>query len=266
MRVGLVAGFGEVIPDGDFSLLHDLGVQSVRTDLTLSPSEDARRRAVAQLEEAWAARGQVLPFYVCDVGHLDLLPAGATAELLNEPDLHGWTPARYAARANVALLLARARGITLYVGSASNCSPDRQDWLRRVLALVPTATHVSVHRYPRKHTQSPMVPHVGFRSRPAEVEALRRVVGARTLAMTEAGWHLAPFRTTWWPWVKPRTLSEDEQLTYAECELGLWREAGAPVAHLYQFQDGPSGAPIDRFGMRARDMRLRRVAEVFGGG
>jgi hypothetical protein len=244
MKRGLQAGFGELLgPD----LLRDvaaLGIQVIRADLQRLTDPAI---ALAQVAELHAAG--VVPLLI-------IRPVQATwfrpdtpvdLELLNEPDLGGWTPERYAMM--VQSVYAQV-GSThrLWAGSVSNCTKTRLAWLAAVIGRLPPDVGVTVHRYP-KNGGRPGDGQDGFKLRLAELDALRRLVAGRRWGCSEFGYHTGTQTTGWWLWRKSWRWTDGQVAAFADMEWEFWQRAGASFAIWYQLNDGVTGDPIDRFGI-----------------
>lgn len=258
MQRGLQAGFGDPLGAPLLADLRGRGIDLVRADLQHVTQPETAGGLIAELLDAG-----VRPLLIVRPEQVGWIPAGTTLdlELLNEPDLAGWSPEHYATAICVAYaeLAGRHR---LWVGSVSNCSRERLAWLARVLPQVPGNLGVTVHRYP-KNGGRPSEGQTGFKSRLAEFEALRRIVGARPWGCSEFGYHGGLQQTGWWFWRKRWRWTEAQVAGFAAMEWQFWEQAGAAFAIWYQLNDGPASDPIDSFGIRRLDGSWKPVAETF---
>lgn len=270
---GIVAGFGEPLAH-EMLALASRGIAAIRQGLMKAPAGDLRpgqldtytladvaaiRTILAEFEAApcW-------PLWIVTPETLGFVPNGAQVELLNEPNLHGWTPDAYARVLNRALNEALARGITIWAGGIANLSAKDLDWLARVLQLAPRTTHVAVHRYadPGHDFDKPKR---GFKSRTEEMWRLGDVLAGRPYLVSEFGAHMAPERLGWWLWKRTVQLTEAGQAAYLRREFAFWGEWGAHAAFVYQLNDDPKlvGKPLGHYGIRTVDGRWKASAEVF---
>jgi hypothetical protein len=258
MEPGLQAGFGDPLGAPLLAELRERGVQMVRADLQYVVRPETATSLIAELLAAG-----VRPLLIVRPEQTSWLPAepALDIELLNEPNLAGWTPERYAAAACVAYeeLAVRHR---LWIGSVSNCSKQALAWLTRVLARAPLGAGVTVHRYPRNGGR-PGDGQEGFGSRLAELAAVQRVVGGRAWGCSEFGYHTGPQQTGWWFWRRRWQWTEAQVAAFAAMEWQFWQQAGAEFAVWYQLNDGTTADPIDRFGIRRRDGSWKPVADTF---
>ena len=258
---GLNAGFGEPLAH-ELPALRDLGVQLVRTDCQQLDAP----KTLARVIEIFHAGLIPLPI----IGHvfqLHMLPHGTHVELRNEPDLEGPSPAVYEGMVIQTARECERYGLTLWAGAVSNlhqrgleylaaCRPDR--W--------PASVRVSVHRYP--HGDTPQTPHTTFTNRESEVNTLRRIITSqrkeRTWGVSEFGYHTANRAKTWERYLGIRRQWTDDQVAeFVAWEWAFWSEAGAAGACLYQLNDGPTSAAIDRYGIRTVDGAWKPVSTTF---
>jgi len=256
MIKGLQVGFGAPVGAHTCNALRDLGVRMARLDM--QPVTDAalfeaitREALVAGLRPLLIIRPEQAA-WLSDAPMLDL-------EVLNEPDLTGIAPVAYAAQVNNVYMINGGRH-RIWAGSLSNLIPSRLVWLARALALVPSQVGVTVHRYP-KNGATPNEPQQGFKTRDAEMDALRRVVGNRPWGCSEFGYHTGPQKTGWWFWTKRWQWTDTQVAAFARVDWLRWNAAGAQFACWYQVNDGP----VDPYcyGIRAFDGRWKPVSETF---
>lgn len=139
-----------------------------------------------------------------------------------------------------------------------NVSRDAILWLAQVIGsgLVSDKAIVGVHTYRGSHDPDSPLP--GYTSRMDEWSAVAMVAAGRRFALTEIGW--PDCRTSWWPCA--RGLSEGQVAQYLRRELEIAEQAGCEYAVAYQLSDGPSGQPIDHFGIRRRDGSWKPSADA----
>lgn len=255
MRRGLNAGFGEPIAHELPSLIR-LGVKAIRQDLTLA--KIPLRDLIAEFDDCI-----IEPLWLINPNQIEQVPDGSAIELVNEPNLTGWSVDAYADAVRVCLPKARLHNLTMYVGGISNTGVREQQYLAGLLQRVPEITHVSVHRYPAKSMAS-YDGHSGFRTRADETKALLRLIGERPYIVTEFGYHTAKFKTGWW-WFQRRRLSDQDVARCVMDEWNWWEAWGADAAYLYQLNDGPKDTALDRYGIRAttRGGGWKPVADTF---
>ena len=75
-------------------------------------------------------------------------------------------------------------------------------------------------------------------------------IGGRRFAITEIGFHTAPYSTGWWLWKKRGQRTDQDVLRFLAREAGIWLAAGADYVVCYQLQDGPGTGWLDRYGVR----------------
>ena len=257
MIKGLQVGFGEPVGAHTCNALRDLGVRMARLDM--QPVTDpalfeaiTREALVAGLRPLLIIRPDQAS-WLPDTPMLDV-------EVLNEPDLTGISPEAYAAMVNAVYPVARHHRI--WAGSLSNLIPKRLAWLARVLALVPPDVCVTVHRYP-KNGAMPNAPQEGFKTRDAEMDTLRRVVGNRPWGCSEFGYHTGPQKTGWWFWTRRWSWTDTQVAAFARADWLRWNAAGAQFAVWYQVGDPPPMTDPYLYGIRAFDGTWKPVSETF---
>ncbi len=159
------------------------------------------------------------------------------------------------------------RGLHVWAGVISNLNTRGVQWLREAdPSTWPDGVGVSLHWYP--HGSGPAVPHPGFRSRQAEVDALTAIVAGRPWAVTEFGYHTARRRVTRTVWgfevpVGYATWTDDEVAAHAAYEWQFWEAQGAVAAFWFQLNDGPTDHFEHKFGIRRVDGSWKPVAHTF---
>lgn len=256
----LVAGFGEQLAH-ELPALKTLGVQGIRTDCQQRDAATTRDRVV----EIQAAGLLAFPI-VSAISQLALIPKGTHVELLNEPDLNG-PPARdYYVLVHEFAEACDERGLHLSAGGVSNLNERGIRYLRDAKAdRWPASAAAVPHWYP--HGDSQQTPHPGFASREAEVDALRKAIGAgRQWGIWEFGFHTANRATRIERlFGRKRQWSDTAVLSFVLQEWKFWQEHGAAGACLYQLNDGPTNTAIDRYGIRRQDGTWKPVASSFKG-
>lgn len=240
MYLGLNAGFGDPIAH-EFPALRERQFTHIRQDLhhLIDPVR------VQMLVREFAQSGAPTPLYIVRADQIPLLPSGAWAELLNEPN-YTMSPQQYADLWEQAHELAELAGVKVFVGSISNLNREALDWLSQAWrAFTVRPSYVSVHRYP--NTGGFAKAHKGFRRREDEVVALRQIIGPTPFAVTEFGYHTArQWRWGFWPF----RWSESDVWRFCREEWHFWYYQGAMATFLYQLNDGPSRNRLDRYGIR----------------
>jgi hypothetical protein len=143
----------------------------------------------------------------------------------------------------------RAFGYTGVVisGGIPNTQPAQLEYLRAAKAAGRWGDVVpGIHRY--STDGEPQAPSKGHASRAAEWQMIADVCGPRW-ALTECGYVYDG---------RP----EETIANYVSIDFANAQRHGAIVANLYQINDGPGAEPIDRFGVRTFDGRVRPVADV----
>jgi hypothetical protein len=171
-------------------------------------------------------------------------------ELRNEPDLNGPAPDIYSKMVVTFAEVCERRGLYLWAGAVSNLNQRGLGYLATARPdRWPANVNISVHRYP--HGDTPWTPHPGYSSRVHEVDTLRMIIGARRWGVSEFGYHTANRATRWERWFGIKRQWTDVQVAeYVRWEWDFWQDEGAAGAALYQLNDGPTAAAIDRYGIR----------------
>jgi len=251
-------GFGEPVGAAVMTDLYALGVRMARLDM--QPVTDPALFEAITCEALVAGLRPLLIIRPDQAAWLPDTPM-LDVEVRNEPDLTGVSPEAYAAQVNAVYATVAGRH-RVWAGSLSNLIPTRLAWLARVLALVPPQVCVTVHRYP-KNGATPNDAQQGFKTRAAEMAALRRVVGTRPWGVSEFGYHTGPQRTGWWFWTKRWQWTDTQVAAFARAEWLLWRNAGAQFAVWYQVGDPPPMTDPYLYGIRAFDGTWKPVSETF---
>jgi hypothetical protein len=258
MDKGLQAIFNAPIGTAILADLKARGVGMIRADLQGVLDEAVFDLILSEIQGAG-----LRPLAIITPGQAFWLRHASTldVEVLNEPDLAGWTPRAYT---TMFYEVCDAIGPQhrLWAGGASNCSRSRLAWLTNVVLDLPPGVGVSVHRYP-KNGAKPCDPQVGFRTRGEEMAHLRRIVGDRPWGCSETGYHTGPQKAGWRPFTRRWRWTDGEIAAFAAQEWAWWREAGAAYAIWYQLNDGLSGDPLDRFGIRYATGEWKPVARMF---
>lgn len=257
---GLVAGFGDPLAH-ELPALRALGVGLIRTDCQQLDATTTR----ARVQEIQAA-GLVPLAIIRDASQLAFLAPGVNVELRNEPDLEGPTASEYEGLVHATAVECQRLGLYLWAGAVSNLNDRGFRFLSDArVDRWPASVNVSVHWYP--HGETPQVPHPGFRSREHEVAALKALIGPRTWGVSEFGYHTAS-RATWLDRLfrRRRQWTDAQVAAFVAWEWNFWQAQGAVGAALYQLNDGPTSAAIDRFGIRRGDGTWKPVSRTFGAG
>lgn len=247
MRFGINAGFGEVISHEVPELLEHR-FTDIRQDLHHITDTNQMQTVLRDCRET-----DMTPLWICRGNQLNAIREDERAELLNEPNLTGWTPERYAQEWNQYAPAALERGVILYGMSVSNLNRECLQFVKTAYALMNVKpTHVSVHRYPNdKGLTDPIkgyqTPHKGFRNREEEVDALRQIIGGATIAVTEFGYHTAGRKK--WEFFKIRW-SDSDVATMVYLEWQFWKSQNVDSAYIYQLNDAADSNSWEQFGMR----------------
>ncbi len=273
MLAGLNAGFGRPLGP-DWSFVSSLGCALVRQEFRFG-IDDA---TVAQLVADCAGRPvrllallgggtnaavgrRIEPHEFALLGTRVVTAAaglsGVLIEVGNEPDIghagYRTRPEDFADAIRQTHLAVRAAGFQgpVITGGISNLSPARLTYLEAVVrAAVPLDVVVGFHRYP--HRLGPHVPHPGFATRDAEWARLESIADGRAVACTEFGHHTARRRFGLFGVLRKR-VSDATVAEHIAFDLEYFRERDALLAAVYQLNDGPTGAAIDRYGVRRAD-------------
>lgn len=275
MLVGLNAGFGHPVgPDWPF--VASLGCTLVRQEFRYAIDDPtlallvadfvgrpARLLALLGGGTNAASNRRIEPHEFAMLGTRVATAAAAAGlsrvliEVGNEPDIghvgYATRPADFAEAIRQTHLAVRAAGFQgpVITGGVSNLSPARLAYLEEVVrAGVPLDAVVGFHRYP--HRRGPQVPHQGFATREAEWARLQDIAEGRAVACTEFGHHTARRRFGLFGVLRKR-VSETTVAEHITFDLEYFRERGAMLAAVYQLNDGPTGAAINRYGVRRAD-------------
>ena len=99
----------------------------------------------------------------------------------------------------------------------------------------------------------------------ALLERFREIIGPRSYAITEIGWHSAPQKTeSILPCKRKEFRFSDEDVAdFAEWELDFWQRNGAKLVNWYQLNCGENEFnPEDNYGIRDIDGRAKPVADA----
>lgn len=242
LRCGINAGFGETIAH-ELAGIHNHRFTDVRQDLMPVTDATTLRSLMQELRV-----GSICPLWIMRENQVALAQPCERVEFYNEPDLNGFTPARYADAWNRVAATAYERNVVLFAGSISNLNRSALTWLRTAWKLMSVAPrYVSVHRY-AEVTGGTQKPHAGFRTREQEVDALRQIVGDIPIAVTEFGYHTGKRKL--WGWWPLRSYTNMDVARYVAEEWQFWSSQNVESGYLYQLNDGPSTQPDERYGIR----------------
>jgi hypothetical protein len=191
----------------------------------------------------------------------DAVPGGIDVEILNEPDLAGYTPAAYAAFVMSVYPILSMKSCCVYAGCVSNQSKSNHQWLKAALAGLPADVRASGHRYPGTD-QDPTFPKEGYSTRAAEMAGWTDAIGGRRFAITEIGFNTAPYYTGWWLWKRTHQRTDAEVLKFLKYESAIWKAAGAEFVVVYQLNDGPGSGWLDRYGIRTTSGTWKPSADL----
>jgi hypothetical protein len=269
MRVLLNAGFGSLLGVPTLQEIQRLGFTGVRQDI-LDPGAAGAlvsETIAASMPSLFIVRSEQQA--VAAARAIRLWPSEGL-EIGNEEDSKQ-TPKAYH-RQLVSLASAiRAVNPSVRIWSAGITTLDtkRLEWLETVYALgVPSDVGVAVHTY-RQET-GPSVPVEGSASRAEEFEKVRRFAGTiRPLAVSEVGWHTAPFKVKkGWFGSSTRMWTDEQVAGHLQGELTVAKVAGAEFCTIFQLNDndGPNTSANyeGRFGIRRQDGTWKPQAEAVG--
>lgn len=284
MLVGLNAGFGHPVgPDWPF--VTSLGCTLVRQEFRFAIDDPtlallmadfvgrpARLLALLGGGANVGSGSRIEPHEFAILGTRVVTAAAAAGlsdvlvEVGNEPDIghvgYRTRPADFADAIRQTHLAVRAAGFQgpVITGGVSNLSPARLAYLEEVVrAGVPLNVVVGFHRYP--HRLGPKVPHPGFATRDAEWARLESIAEGRAVACTEFGHHTARRRFGVFGVLRKR-VSAETVADHIAFDLDYFRDRGAMLAAVYQLNDGPTGAAIDRYGVRRTDGTPKPAADA----
>ena len=129
---------------------------------------------------------------------------------------------------------------------------SRPGYLPQMMAAgLPPDVIVAVHRYP-DGGEDHLDAHAGFRSRAAEWDRLRAIIGPdRRVIVTECGYHTAQGERT------------DEAVADGVAwDLDFYAQRGVEVATIFQINDGPEDTMEHRYGVRRLDGTEKAVCLV----
>jgi hypothetical protein len=196
------------------------------------------------------------------------LAAGAVAfEIGNEPDISGkyekdWDG--FGRLVNSCAMAINGR-FPVVSGGLFSTSTDGLEYLGYALRWMDPTVICGIHSYRQDGT--PGKPHRRFRTRDAELQAIKQTANPRPVWCTEMGWHTASFDHGLFNW-REKNWTDEEVLMFLVRELRLQATHGTEVTVVYQRTDGPTEEGIDRFGMVRTDGTLKpqaqcvRMAEV----
>lgn len=276
MRVLLNAGFGSPLSLADWSLIHDLGFDGIRTDVLregdaggLVANVTAAHRDglfIAPADVPLIDETLAVVEAVAIAAKVSRAPELVALEVGNEPDRSGrW---RHDA-AGFGRLVAQAAGVAWSIlpdlrvvsGGIATLSRDALAWLAQAAQHFPAEVAVGYHPY---RSTPPGLPRDGFASRDAEFAELHRIAAGRAVWCTEVGFHTAP-RSRDFPLCFTRTRwSDSEVASFLRSELRFNAAAMAEVCCLYQLNDGAAWRTEseDAFGIRRVDGTLKPSAYV----
>ena len=250
--LGLQVGFGQSICD-QVPYLLERNITLVRQDLQDVPDELLHAR-LTELDDTG-----VQGYFIMRGWQLKFAQPGQLVELVNEPTLDypnrpAMTPEAYAAEWNTYGADAQARGVRLYALCPHNIYRETMDWCRQVWALMDVKPrYVAVHRYPEHGGFE--VPHPGFASRDAEVQALRDIIGDVPICLSEFGYHNGPRKVRYGPFglfSRTETWTPEQSAAQIRQECEFWPKWGTDAAILYQINSSHTD-PEDQYGVKYPD-------------
>ena len=259
MEIGLHAGFaGEVLHPALLREIKAQGFSMVRLEVGESGNDPGEYARGAEFE---GLRPLLL---TTETRHVLATPPRVDLEWWNEPDLLGdadrsW----YAASLPVVTELAVRRGVALWIGAVSNLNQRGLAFLRTLpWQKIPPEVGVSIHRYP--HGSSWKTPHKGFRSREAEVDTLRTIIGrSRKFGVSEVGYSTGKRGGPWF-WPKKRWTLGDVAWNMQQERL-FWASQESSFVIGYQINMGSTDHILDGYGFRDLEGRWLPVSRSFTG-
>ena len=198
------------------------------------------------------ARAGLKPLWILKTPEeVQLVPPGSEVEILNEPNFT-MSPSAYQALVRSWLPALEAKNCIIYAGCVSNQSKADHAWIHAALSGLPAHIRASGHRYPGTN-QDPNIAKKGYTNRAAELAGWLSAINGRKFAMTEIGFHSAPWTTGWWFWRKRGQRTDGEILAFLHAEYTRYLTAGAEFVITYQLNDGPSPSYLDHYGIRTLD-------------
>lgn len=244
---GLQCGFGDFLGIDLLNDIHKQGFAIIRLDLQISNPQLTHDLAQEVIDI-----GMQPLCIIRRAEQLDYLPPGSLAELGNEPDISqfGWTLDSYVAECRRAVPIARDSGTKLYIGVVSNLNKRGFNFLERIPWNEFPSASCSIHRYP--DGDSPLNSHSGCSSREDEIIKLRKIVGNRSMAVTEVGYHDGEGG---WP--------EQTVATNMAWERRFFSQQGFEIVVGFQLNDGPNTDTESHFGFRRLDGIWKPVSRAF---
>ncbi len=266
MQRWLQAVFNARISDDDLYAIRQLGCDGIRIDA----QELMKPADVAVLADDALRFGLTPLVIVKDAWQIADLPPGSHVEVRNEPDIdtnEKLSPKDYAEIAHRCVTAAHRRSeevqslIPVWVGAVSNLNDRGLAYMRMLfsdripnsLLSLPPDVGVSVHRYAEDTVWKP---HDHFTSREHEVEVLRKIIGSRAYGVSEMGYSTGAVDN------KPG-LTDEEARDNLRQEFNFWPAQGAKFCTVYQLNDGPENAPLDKYGIRRIDGTWKPSADIF---
>lgn len=193
---------------------------------------------------------------------------GINLEPMNEPNLAGVPPKKAAEFTQlVAKVAFDEEGFEgkVFGGSVSNFTQKPLSYLADMgWGKLHPRLDAAGHRYPDR--LDPSRPHPGFKSREAEWETFRSIVGGeRLVAITEFGYHTALEKWGKWWWKGSIKLTDEGAGVRLVQDLEFYQRMGAYAAYSYQWNDGPTTHYLDRYGHRTPEGALKAQALIIKG-
>lgn len=165
-------------------------------------------------------------------------------ELGNEIDLTGVDSYHFWNFLDVSIGYLRGYGYigNIITGGISLVRPDTLKWLKNVFIYwyePPKDLLIGIHRYSIDNDAT--IPQLGYVSREEECNAILEVANGRRIAITEFGYPLLD---------GSNQTDIDRIIKNYKIDLDYFSRMGASYAIAYQWLNGPTNTPIDRFGIR----------------
>jgi hypothetical protein len=182
-------------------------------------------------------------------------------ELGNEIDLTDAKPEAFGDFVIAGYHALRTFGWTgdIIMGGISRVRPDTLKWLKKAIqeinSWMPTDLIIGIHRY--SINNDALIPQDGYVDRIEECAAILKVADGNPIAITEYGY----------PYLDGSTDADMTKILRSiDTDAVYWRALGAKYVFWYQWTDGPSNTPIDRFGLKTISGEYRPTLKKIASG
>ncbi len=282
MRIGINAGFGEIIGHDELMRLARLDFEIVRQDYIAGGRELLAEFLHTSLQPLFLIPGGFTELDPADVAALADECAAYCAELglfgrdnypmfeiVNEPSItprYGRDPAAYARAVNSAMVMIykHCPSAVVIAGGVHNTNRDGLRYLRNAVSMLDKSVWLGFHSY---HTgRDPMRAHKGYASRHSELTVVNALAGIRPVVCTEIGRHNGPqgVPSRILPCIKRRYVETPERSAeYLAREMRLLASHGVVFAIVYQHRDGPNrNYDQDNYGILYEDGSEKPAAQI----